>query len=182
MTEKKYKSIAELLENEVEIHFSDPAVPLITQLHHVRNTGYLVKPELLRICKWKDPRELRRRDWNANTEESVKILTGQALSETDEAKRIQHLINIKGVGTAIGSALLTLVYPEKYGVIDTRVWRLLYLYDEVGHNPYGKNLSISDWLLYLPKLRDWSDEFGVEARQIELTLFEHHKATFTGKL
>jgi endonuclease III len=106
----------------------------------------------------------------------------QVFATDCECKRIVLLDKLKGVGTATASAILTLTDPQAYGVIDTRVWRVLHLYGEVTYNPEGTYLSTEHWMDYLPKLRQWGQEFGVSVRSIERSLFEYHKTIQQGAL
>ena len=88
---------------------------------------------------------------------------------------MELLTSLSGVGIPVASAILTLTDPNDYGVIDTRVWQLLYFYDMVSTKPTGQGFSIKDWLDYLSMLRRFAQEFNVGARHIERTLFEYHK-------
>jgi len=106
------------------------------------------------MCKWKDERQLRRSYWKANTEKEIDV----------------------------ASAILALTDPQAYGVIDKRVWQVLYLYGEVNYNPEGTGLSVGHWIDYLPEIRQWASEFGVYTRNIERSLFEYHKTIQKGAL
>ena len=99
-----------------------------------------------------------------------------------EKRRIELLTSLKGVRIPTASAILMLTNPKSYGVIDIRVWQLLYLYDAVTSNPSGMNFSFNNWFHYLQKLRYWAKAFNVSARQIERTLFEYHKEIQDGRL
>lgn len=91
------------------------------------------------MYKWKERRGRRRKDWENNTEDDVRNLSAQAFSAPDEARRVLHLCRLNGVGVAFASAFLTLTDPEHDGVIDKRVWEILYLYQEIDYNSGGKN-------------------------------------------
>lgn len=180
--EKHYTDILSLLSAcLVQDEYPDTA-PLMASLTHVRETGYFTHREFLTMCKWKEPRERRRQDWIANTENHVQTLSPQALSAPDESRRILHLCRLRGVGIPVASAFLTLVNPEHYGVIDIRVWQLLAFYQEVDYDPDGRALHVLHWLDYLDKIRLWVGEFNVSVRAIERTLFQHHRDIQTQRL
>jgi hypothetical protein len=53
------------------------------------------------------------------------------------------------------------------------VWRLLYIYGEVDHDPEGLELCLDSWLDYLPKLRGWAKALSLTTREVERRLFEY---------
>ena len=179
--EKHYANIRELLHDNLLRDEEPKARVLIEKLRHIMSSGYFIKSEFFEMCKWKDERQLRRSDWEANTESEIKNVSTQVFATNDECKRITLLDRLKGVGVATASAILTLTDPQAYGVIDRRVWQVLYLYGEVNYSPEGTGLSVGHWIDYLPKIRQWGSEFGVCVRNIERSLFEYHK-TIQGTL
>lgn len=68
----------------------------------------------------------------------MRTLSAQAFGAPGEAHRILHLCRLRGVGIPVASAFLALTDPERYGVIDIRVWQLLALYQEVAYDPDGR--------------------------------------------
>lgn len=180
--EKHFLNIQSLLSACLVYDEYSDTTPLIASLRHVRETGYFTRVEFLSMCKWKEPRQRRRQDWTANTEDQVQALSGQSLRAPDEARRILHLCRLRGVGIPLASALLTLVDPERYGVIDIRVWQLLALYQEVDYDLDGRALKVLHWLDYLDRIRLWAGEFNVSVRAIERTLFQHHREIQTERL
>jgi hypothetical protein len=180
--EKRFPDIPSLL-SACLVHDEYPdTAPLIASLSHVRERGYFTRSEFLSMCKWKEPRERRRQDWAANTEDEVRMLSARAFGASDEARRILHLCRLRGVGIPVASAFLTLVDPERYGVIDIRVWQFLAFYQEVDYDPDGSALQVLHWLDYLDKIRLSADELKVSVRTIERTLFQHHRDIQTERL
>ena len=112
----------------------------------------------------------------------MKALTGKALSTRSEQKRIEHLTELRGVSLPMASAILTLVDPKRYGVIDIRVWQLLFAIKSVTKKPKGVGFNFKNWYHYLCKLRFYAKELGVPVRTIERTLFLYHKDLQTGTL
>ena len=92
------------------------------------------------------------------------------------------LTRLQGVSLPMASAILTLVDPRRYGVLDIRVWQLLFAMDSVGTNPRGVGFSLSNWAQYLRKLRDHARAMGVSARTVERSLFEYHRKVQQGTL
>jgi hypothetical protein len=172
----------ELLQSELRTTDENHAIERIQSLQEARQRGYLRKDEFLDICKWKDPRQLRRKDWMSHSDQTIMDMSKRAFSQSEEAQKILWLCRLKGVRIPIASAILTLCYPEQYGVIDIRIWQLLYAYGEVDYDQQGDELTILHWLDYLPKLRYWARSFETQTRLIELTLFEHHKQQQEGNL
>jgi len=180
--EKRYSNIQSLLSAcLVHDEYSDTA-PLIASLSHVSETSYFTRNEFLTMCKWKEPRERCRQNWASNTEDEVRTLSAQAFGAPDEARRILHLCRLRGVGIPVASAFLALTDPERYGVIDIRVWQLLALYQEVDYDPDGRTLQVLHWLDYLDKIRLWAGEQKVSVRTIKRTLFQHHRDIQTERL
>ncbi len=181
-TEKHYANIKDLLRNNLLRYEEQKTRNLIDKLRHVKSKGYFTKSEFLEMCKWKDERQLRRSYWKANTEKEIDSISKQIFATDDECKRITLLDRLKGVGIPVASAILALTDPQAYGVIDKRVWQVLYLYGEVNYNPEGTGLSVGHWIDYLPEIRQWASEFGVYTRNIERSLFEYHKTIQKGAL
>jgi hypothetical protein len=80
-----------------------------------------------------------------------------------------------GVNVPMASAVLTLIDPRRYGVIDVRVWRLLYRLGSVKKRPRGVGLSFNEWYHYLIKLRYYAKKHNLPVRAVERTLFEYAK-------
>jgi hypothetical protein len=180
--EKRFPDIQSLLSTCLVHNEYPDTAPLIASLSHVGAIGYFTRSEFLSMCKWKEPRERRRQHWSSNTEDQVRTLSTQAFGAPDEARRILHLCRLRGVGIPVASAFLALIDPERYGVIDIRVWQLLALYSQVDYDPDGRALQVLHWLDYLDKIRLWAVELKVSVRTIERTLFQHHRDIQTDRL
>ena len=95
---------------------------------------------------------------------------------------MELLTSLDGVSVPTASAILTLVDPKRYGVLDIRVWQLLFAMDSVSTNPRGMGFTFRNWHDYLRRLRYQAREMGVSARTVERTLFEYHRKVQQGKL
>jgi thermostable 8-oxoguanine DNA glycosylase len=175
----EYPNIERLLRRRLR-QSPDPAQGLIDKLSHIKHQAFFDKPEFLQMCAWKSPRPRRLYDSNTNAEirkVSIKVFAAQC-----EEEKVELLTNLKGVGVPTASAILTLINPQDYGVIDIRVWQQLYSYGAVVSRGSGVGLSVENWLEYLQRLRVWARKFDVTARDVERVLFEYHKENQEGSL
>jgi len=82
----------------------------------------------------------------------------------------------------MASAVLTLLDPKRYGVIDIRVWELLYALGTVTRNPGAVGFSFGNWHEFLMIIRYFARKLECKARDIERTLFMAHKQYRKGRL
>jgi len=82
----------------------------------------------------------------------------------------------------VASAILTLLHPQRYGVLDIRAWQLLYRLGAVTSRPDGRGFGTSHWIEYLGILRRHARALGVSARAVEYTLFHCHRKYQAGRL
>ncbi len=153
---------------------------LIRDLAGVRARGVFTREEFRRMCRWKSPRA--RRLWEVNSAARVRAVARAVLATRSERRRMQLLTSLRGVGVPIASAILTLVDPRRYGVLDIRAWQLLFALHSVAANPRGQGFTIAQWQQYLSALRHHARRLGVTARAIEYTLFECHRKFQQGTL
>jgi hypothetical protein len=95
---------------------------------------------------------------------------------------MELLTGLVGVSVPVASAILTLIDPRRYGVLDIRVWQLLWALGAVDRRPGGRGFIVADWLVYLATLRGHARALGVSVRRVELTLFERHRRAQRGRL
>jgi len=95
---------------------------------------------------------------------------------------MRALLVLQGVSVPTASAILTMLDPERYGVIDIRVWQLLHRLGVVDGNPGGTNLTVAHWERFLILIRTLAAAFEVSARSIERTLFLVHRQHQEGRL
>lgn len=147
------------------------------RLHQERQPFYLTAAEFDKILKWKlrgqYGRQRERR--KANTEDVIRTVTRTALTITHPDKeheielRVGILCAISGVSVPVASAVLALVFPEKYAVIDFRGWRQV----------FGKEkttFSIPDYKRYLREIQRLADELGWPAQKVDLAIWEYDRA------
>lgn len=177
---KKYQNFYELIRKELSIEEYDNTKNVINFVSDVKRKGFFNKEQFVKMAFWKSPRPKK---WYESNDDNLVIkISGQALASDAEEEKANYLTILKGVSIPTASAILTLIDPQNYGVMDIRVWQLMYLYDEVDNKPGGKGFSVDDWVKYLSVLRKYSKEFKVKTRDVERILFEHHKDIQEGNL
>lgn len=159
---------------------SEEALTLVRKLRLVRARGYLTPSELEDVCRWKAPRVMRH--IKANSPALIRSATKQALGTRSERQRLDALLELRGVGVPMASAILMLVDPRRYGVIDIRVWQVLHAIGTVKTNPKGVGFRFQQWYQYLCVIRHVSKRLGVRARDVEWALFHAHKCYQVGNL
>ena len=128
-----YERLEPLVRDYLSTEEDAKTAELIRQLRTATVRRYLIPAELEAVCYWKSQRAIRliRR----NSPEQVRRATRTALRTHSERRRLEALTRLKGVSVPMASALLMLVDPERYGVIDIRVWQLLHKLGTVRKNP-----------------------------------------------
>jgi hypothetical protein len=180
LTQLPYDRLEPLLRQFLMKKETAEAAELIKDLRHAKIRGYLKPAELERVCRWKSPRAIRQVERNSSA--LVRSATRAALATRSERLRLQNLMQLKGVSVPMASAILMLLDPKRYGVIDIRVWQLLYEVGTVRKNSNGVGFDFNNWYQYLMIIRYFAKKFGVHARDIERTLFEVHRAHQAGNL
>jgi len=164
------------LSKEEDLHTRN----LIKTLKAAKKRGWLNKQELIEICYWKSPRAIRHIE--SNHSQTIKRLTRLAFKSRIESKKIEELINLKGVSIPMASAILMLTNPRKYGVIDIRVWEVIHKIGLVNTNSKGINFTVKEWQELLTIFWHYSKSFKVSVRDIERTIFIVHKNHQEGTL
>ncbi|GIV64636.1 MAG: hypothetical protein WHS83_05940 [Chloroflexus sp.] len=146
------------------------------KLRQERVPLYLTLDEFDQILHWKlrgqYARQRERR--KANTDEVVRTITKAALSLTvpDEDYEIELrfgiLCALRGVSVPVASAILALVFPEKYAVIDFRVWRQVF--DEE-----RTTFSVSDYKRYLHEIQRLAHELGWQVQEVDFAIWEYDR-------
>jgi len=174
-----YRSVDALLRRELVAE--DPATAaLLTRLGRVKRRGWFTRGEFLRMCRWKSPRALRH--YASNPAARVRRVSRAVLAARSERRRLELLTRLRGVSVPTASAILTLIDPRRYGVLDIRAWQLLFGLGAVDRKPAGRGFAPRDWLDYLAELRLHARRLGVTARAVEYTLFQCHRRFQKGRL
>lgn len=175
-----YRSLDKLLRREpIREEYPDTR-RLIERLRRVGSRGEFSRAEFLAMCRWKSPRAVRH--YRRHREAEIRRVSRAVLSARSERRRMTVLTGLSGVSVPVASAILTLIDPRRYGVLDIRVWQLLLALRSVDTKPGGRGFTVTDWLAYLRTLRHEARRRGVSVRAIERTLFEYHRTVQVGRL
>ena len=175
-----YASLEPLLRDHWVAAEDPGTAELIERLRPARTRGYLTRGELERVCRWKSPRSIAL--VLENTAPKIRRCTGAALRTVDERERLGALLQLRGVSVPSASAVLTILEPERYGVIDIRVWQLLHAIGAVEGNARGAGFTHDQWLRFLHVVRDLASRLETSARAVERSLFAAHVAHQDGLL
>ena len=175
-----YKTLGELLRKNLSLNEEAEDEQLFKSLRLAKARGWLLKSELITICKWKSARAIRHIE--SNSPYKIKKHTQAAFSSKSEMIKIEELNKLKGVSIPMGSAILTLTNPKRYGVIDIRVWELLYKIGTMQTNPNGINFNFREWYRLIVILRYHATKMDVTVRDVERTIFQVHKKYQSGRL
>lgn len=175
-----YERLESVLRCRLSAEEDRETAELIRQLKPARKRGYIEPEELQAVCRWKAPRAIQL--IKSNKPQKIRAVTKAAFSTRSEKKRITLLISLKGVSIPMASALLMLLNPKRYGVIDIRVWQLMYALGTVSKNSNGVRFTFKNWYQFLMVIRHFAKKCGVTARDVERTLFYAHKAYQAGTL
>jgi len=173
LRELPYRTLRPLIRDHLSRVEDAETAALIERFRAARRRGYLTKGELMAACRWKSPRSIGR--VRLNSPRRIRAATSVALTGKNERDRIQALTELQGVSVPSASAILTLLDPVRYGVIDIRVWQLLHRLGLVDGNPGGTGLTHANWDQFLTLVRRYAAMFRVPARDVERTLFLIHR-------
>ena len=156
------------LTEHLKVHFA--------QMKQERRPMYLTLDELDRVLQWKLRGQYgRQRDRRkANTDDVIRVVTGAALSIEHPDKdyeielRFGILCALRGVGVPVASAILALVFPERFAVIDFRGWRQVFGEEKTV-------FSVSDYKRYLPKIQNLAQELGWPVQEVDLAIWEYDR-------
>ncbi len=173
-------TLTALLRRELVGEEHPPTAALIRALAGVYARGAFTRAQFRLMCRWKSPRA--RHLWETNSPARIRAVSRAVLATRSERRRMELLTGLHGVGIPIASAILTLIDPRRYGVLDIRAWQLLFSLRSVTTNARGQGFTIAQWEQYLSELRRHARHLRVSARTIEYTLFLCHRKFQRGLL
>jgi hypothetical protein len=175
-----YRDLTALL-RAVPIRAEDPATAaLVRRLRVVRKARSFDRAAFLEMCRWKSPRALPH--YRRHSGATIRRVSRAVLATRDDERRLTLLTRLAGVSVPTASAILTLIDPRRYGVLDIRVWQLLHALGAVSSRPGGRGFTAAHWAEFLALLRGHARVLGVSARAVEWTLFGYHQRVQTGRL
>jgi hypothetical protein len=175
-----YRKLRVLLTHYLSTEEDAETATLIRELRQTCLRGYLTRGDLEKICRWKAARAIGLIKTNSGTR--VRTATRRALATKSERRRIEALMTLDGVSVPMASAILMLLQPRRYGVIDIRVWQLLYAMGAVTKKSSGVGFNFNNWYQFLMIIRYFAKELFVGARDIERSLFLAHQEFQKGTL
>jgi len=90
---------------------------------------------------------------------------------------LDRLTSLEGVDVPVASAFLLFMFPERYVVVDERVWRVLREAGELD-GPYPDPPGVEEYLAYDGVCGDLRDRFGVDAWTLYRALWRVWKDEF----
>ena len=85
--------------------------------------------------------------------------------------RVNLMRSLPGVGLGVASALLTLYYPNLYGIIDFRTWDEIHEHDH-GGRPITRTFTLSNYLYYLDTIRPFALEQNIDVQIVDFALWK----------
>lgn len=138
---------------------------------YIKKKGYIDQKRLKDISGWKSSRA--RRYIRHQDPQMVKSISRLALRLKDDEYSTRILLALRGVGTPTASAILSMAYPQRYGVIDRRAWSSLHrlgLFATKKHT-----FRVSDYVRYLTAIRTIARESNLTPRQVDIALWQYDK-------
>jgi len=133
-----------------------------------RARGHYSRRGFLDVCAWKSPRS--KPLVAQNDAAAIEAATHAAFGEQDEAKRMDALLRLDGVGIPTASALLFFFSPDEYPILDYRALESLGV---KGRSVY----AVSFWLRYLQACRTLARTHRVSVRTLDKALWQYSKET-----
>lgn len=149
----------------------------IQLLYTARHPFFLAQPEIDDIFRWKLGSQYGRvrARLRANTDAAYRVATQACFSyhEPDAwgrelELRVRFLMAVPGVGLGIASAILALVEPNRYCVIDFRGWRSVF--DET-----RTSFTVVHYIMYLERVKALAKMLSWEPQEVDLALWEYDR-------
>jgi hypothetical protein len=175
-----YRELRVLLTHHLSTKEDTKTADLIRELQQARARRYLTQSDLEKVCHWKSARAIHL--IKSNSIARIRTTTRRALATRSERRRLETLTTLSGVSVPMASAILTLLDPRRYGVLDIRVWQLLHAMGTVTKKQSGVGFDFNNWYQFLMIIRYFAKKLHVKARDIERSLFLLHRAYQTGTL
>lgn len=148
----------------------------LAKLRETRRPFYLTKEELEEILRWKLRGQYGRQEIKRalNTDDLIQAVTGFALTvrhldkEYELELRMNLLCVLRGIGVPVASAILALVYPDEYAVLDFRVWRQVFNEDKT-------TFLIGDYKKYMAEIRRLAQQLGWPVQQVDVAIWEYDR-------
>lgn len=141
------------------------------------NQGHLSPQVFEKAVNWKLRRQRNRTERHREnlTRELIIQITGCFYSTVHHNERVQREVRINllqslpGVGIGIATAILTLAHPQNYGIIDYRVWKVLY-------GKKKKTFTLKDYHKYLEDIRRIGKTLQCDVQEVDYLLWKEFEA------
>lgn len=138
--------------------------------------GSLTPEQLIQICYWKSPRRIGLVvDWlSTQSDTQIAEVTGTALAAAEQGNdqtSVNALTEILGVDVPTASAILAVVVPQRYAVIDRFSMAALAAVDPTYQPPAGTPSARHHITEYLPRIRAVAERRGWTPRRVEKALW-----------
>ena len=99
--------------------------------------GHIAAFDFFSIVGWKSDRPKRMirealRERCQDLDHAVKSLTGDIHKATEHENRLKMLLDVRGIGLPMATAILAVLYPDHFTVYDTRVCNQLGRFSNLG--------------------------------------------------
>jgi hypothetical protein len=154
----------------------DPLGERLRALKRTRSPFMLVLDELDEIVRWKLGSQYGRAATHRAglTDEHVRIVTRAAFEISSEDRALEALLRtgmlttLPSIGVPIASAALALLEPDRYAVVDFRVWRQLFPSPRASFSAVDyRNFMLAIWPL--------AAKLGWPARKVEACIWEYDR-------
>lgn len=117
------------------------------------------------IVRWKAPRSVH---WlpARSDDHVISALSRATATESNDEDRLDALLEIRGVGIPVASAVLTCLDPNRFTVIDVRAL------DSLGRKPPAANQYRKLYLQYLAFCRREAARLGIRLRVLDRALWK----------
>lgn len=90
--------------------------------------------------------------------------------EDNDKLRVNLLCCLFGINVPTASAILALVYPKNYAIIDRKNLRFLYPTKNADHKK--RTFTIAQYLNYLSDIRGFAKEYRLDPQIIDMAIWE----------
>lgn len=132
---------------------------------------FLDKENFVRIGRWKTKRQTK--NYERNDPKLIEEVTRSAYQESSERRKLDVLMELRGVGAPVASTILYYFYPERFPIFDFHVRKSL---KKAGLWERREGDSSPEaWEEYVKIMRDLSKRLGVSLRDLDKALWAYDK-------
>lgn len=131
-----------------------------------------------KLFKVQDPERIER-NLRGNTDSEVRLASRNAFRAPDDEAAVASLQSLKGVKIAVGSAILSWCFPDRWPVIDRHAWRALSEFGLVRPRPADLPFTVSDYGQYCVVVRLLAANLERRPQEIDAWLYSFGKCGLT---